>query len=423
MALEDFYPTEQELEKINNNLKVPDRVKTDSGISLRIQAADSDIDRGRDQFQPKALDSMASLAIENRIPLFLAGPASEEDHHWLGVNTKAHIYDAYVENGKLIYKAYFPITTSNRSVIEDVLAGLYDKVSVGFSMSPAEYYCSECNCPIASNQCPHDINDDIYFKIMDVVDNFEVSLVGVPMQSKARVLGKGVDMSDEIKKLAEQVKSLEGLTDDLKVKMFDAIGYKEEAAPAVQELPIPSTHTIQLNLELNQKSQELLDSLTQFKENLTGDKITSDTIQDNTMSEEKKEVIEPAVPAEEVAVETKEAPDGGPDEDAMIPGVLSAMKDTLAGLHEKMDAMHSKIDTMCTKMEYHLGTGQKAVESAVEEVAAEATPAEKSVVKEDKVERSTKSLEERLELPSKEIVSRKSSDEKLWERLNMAGGQ
>lgn len=403
----DFFPTDEELNLIVERLNIPLRPTKESGISLRVRAADDQIDRGKDQFQLKALDTMGKLAVENRIPFLQAAPSADKDHKWLSVNTLGHVYDYYVENGNLVYKIYMALAADKLTTLENIVKGNYDKVSVGFAIAPEDYMCSVCNIPIVDNTCPHMPEDEgVFTKINDVSDNFELSLVAVPMQPRARVLGKGVIMSEENKELAAAVEQ-----EAVKEVVPEQVVAKEEA-PTKEDPLLAAIKSFQNQLsnieeKVNAVEPSLVEKMENALKNITIDKISSDVTKDTPMEqvvETAESVVNPPVVEETTKEETAET------KDMSIEDCMKCMKD----LHDKVDNLHSKMDGL---MSYVLGTGQKAATEVEtkEEVAAAADPiveTEKSV--EQEVKRSTKSLEERVQ---EQTVTKKSIDELLWERL------
>lgn len=358
-----YHPNDDELELINSRNPIP--LRKDSGIVLRIHAVNREEDRGKDVFEEYAMERMGQLSVKNRIPILLAGDGDFSDHFWMSKNTKGFVFDYELKDNVLYYKAFFPLTSTNRPVVENILHGLYTKGSVGFAINPKDYICSACDRPIVSKECPHVPGDDgVFTKIKDVVDNFEYSLVAVPMVPDSGIpKQKGVILMQE-----EDVKVEENLV---------------ETEEKLEEIPVEKT--IKINLELNEESKNLLASLENFSKNLTNDKITyDDTIQDNKMSEEVIEQKE-----EEII----------PDSHAELMGCMKEMKDNLAGLHEKVDSLMAKMLEM----------------ESVEEPSE--TKEESKEEPEVEVKSTKKSFEERLneEIPD----HRKSVNDKLWERLTM----
>lgn len=187
---EDYLPTEEQLEIINR-----DHAKTTLSKSqvrvFELQSADTDVDRGFEHFTKKALTNMAALAVKNKIPFLLEG---DYDHQWRQKNTFGKVFDAKVEGKNLIYFAYIPVIEKTRSVLEAIMTGLYDKLSVGFSLDPKNYRCDVCNKSMMSTACPHipGMMDEktgkvVTVSILDVEDNYEISGVAVPMQPGAHI--------------------------------------------------------------------------------------------------------------------------------------------------------------------------------------------------------------------------------------------
>lgn len=192
-----YKPSAKDMEKIKAKSPLIGQYEV---FVFEFQAADTDVDRGFEHFTEGALKEMADLAIKNKIPFLMTSENNMcGDHDWKAMNTKGKVFDAYVEERKgggfnLIYKVYIPRIEKTKDILDGIFTGLYDKLSVGFSLSYEDFTCDLCpgNKSIADDECPHYPGGDYEGKtstctIRAVKDNFEISGVAVPMQPKAQV--------------------------------------------------------------------------------------------------------------------------------------------------------------------------------------------------------------------------------------------
>ena len=313
MKLSDFHPTDDELALINEREIGLDTIQKDDVVVLKILAADSNVDRGNDQFQPEALKRMAELAIANKIPMFLSYFGEPKDHDHKSVSARATCFDAFVENGDLIYKMVFPLSEFNIDFLNEVIHGVHNKVSVGFLISPDQYLCSICNEPIVSRDCPHEPGEGGCFcKIMDVVDNLELSFAGIPMQPRAHILGKEfVKMSEEIKAVEQEI-----------------IVKSEEIAFLATEAPVIEIEKV---LEVAEAPTVEEAPAKDIEENLINDKI----IIDSTATETQKMDTE----------------DLSGVRHAECLNALKELCNKCDALHNKVDALHTKVDALTSPPE------------------------------------------------------------------------
>lgn len=290
-----FIPDEGRLEKINKIAIAP--LEQKDVVVLTIKAAGSRIDRGDDQFQTSAHVKMAAKAIENEIPLLLS--KAQKDHNWLGFYTLGTVFDAYEKGGELFYEVYVAKTQKNLEDLEMVLAGHYKKVSVGFSMSPADYHCSSCNIPIVSKECPHQPGENgVYCKITDIEDNYEISIVAVPMQSEAQIMRSSMEGKTLENSPTDRINN-DTIEDST---LMEDTSKKEETVQAVEA---PATTPDPVSLAI----LEALKSLNTNIQGMTESVKAMDSKLDNLNTKEapKVEVAEPAAETETKAVSQEPA--------------------------------------------------------------------------------------------------------------------
>lgn len=90
-------------------------------------------------------------------------------------------------------KVYVPISVKNQDMIDGMLTGIYNKVSVGFAMGAENYSCSSCSKSLYSQDCPHypgskDEKGNVTVGLIKgVKDYYEISNVTVPCQPGAGI--------------------------------------------------------------------------------------------------------------------------------------------------------------------------------------------------------------------------------------------
>ena len=221
-SLEDYYPTDEELGEINANHSLVNMKKEDL-IVIPIRAADMEVDRGGEHFTKDALESF--------VPLY-KGKALLLDHNWTTDHEIGRIFDAKVVNDSLMVKAYIPMNVHNNKLINNILAGVHGRASVGFSMDIRNVTCDSCQQAVSrkgpptqgplessgymdsmtsifdEDNCPHkpgamdEYGNKTTVTLHKVADVMELSLVPVPMQTKSgtsRTLGyKSLDEKEQI---------------------------------------------------------------------------------------------------------------------------------------------------------------------------------------------------------------------------------
>ena len=190
---EDYHPTDDELAIINAGYSNTYLTPQDLFV-FNLESADQDIDRDNESFSDQALMDMARLSLDKA---FLV------DHQWNTPNHIGKIFAATVEDGKLKQKVYLLNDPMNDHITKNLLAGIYNKVSVGFSSAMEDMKCMSCKdgTSIYSNSCPHqpggmdEYGQKTFVNIGGVADYFEVSLVPIPAQRNAGIRRNTVQMS------------------------------------------------------------------------------------------------------------------------------------------------------------------------------------------------------------------------------------
>lgn len=236
--LVDYQPTEDELLLINKYALVD--LNPEDVVVFNVQAADKQIDRQYEQFTDEALRDMAELS---------KGKAFLTDHEWETEHQIGLIFDAAAIDGKLMQKVYVLNTEENKVLIKNILGGVFNKVSVGFSIDLADAICMSCrNKSIYSQDCPHmpggmdEEGNKTYISIKNVIDYFEVSIVPVPAQRDAGIRRNSLDSTKTltVNEVMEDVLGLDPLTTpegDLQVALgatLDETEKIEDAQPAEQ---------------------------------------------------------------------------------------------------------------------------------------------------------------------------------------------
>lgn len=181
----DYEPTDEELAQINAISKI-DLEKHDV-VVFTLQSADQNVDRQYEHFTSQALKSMAEKSVNKPILL---------DHYASTRSQVGKIFSASVAKQALMQKAYFPKTDRNLGIIEDIMNGLYDKLSVGFNMAWKDMICDSCGNSIISQKCAHYPGDKdekgnvVTMTLKDVTDYYETSLVAIPAQPAAHIMNQ-----------------------------------------------------------------------------------------------------------------------------------------------------------------------------------------------------------------------------------------
>ena len=312
-SAEDYLPSDEELSKINSLSNID--FKKDGVMVFTLVSADQNIDRSYDQFSNKALKDMAEMSPDK--PYL-------RDHSWKTESVVGKIFDAAVSKGRLIQKVYVPITSKNADVIQGMLHGTLNKVSVGFAMAPMDYVCSSCSKSLYSMECSHypgakdKEGKEVIGLIKGVKDYFEISNVAVPCQPAA-----GIRRSEQ-KSIDSTKEAIEGV--------------------------------IEAGQEFNKSVEDLVDKISNDK-SLGANPLEEINKEPETKATE--EVVEPAAPAEEVTV---------PAEKSVAPAAQEV--DLKAVIKEAFSEVASELKTLVAELKATIET-KKEAEKSVEDESTE----------------------------------------------------
>lgn len=158
-----------------------------------ISLCNNDIDRDYEKFTLESLNTLAPLMVGKTIVL---------DHHWSAKNQSARIFKTRVEkvegkktkDGEDFYHltalAYTIKSDASKDFVLNIDAGILKEVSVGVGVQ--KHTCSICGEEYYGEQCQHykgDIYDgqEMFVKLENINDAYEVSFVAVPAQAEAGV--------------------------------------------------------------------------------------------------------------------------------------------------------------------------------------------------------------------------------------------
>lgn len=183
-TMEDYKPSQEDMDVINKDHSNMD-LSRDAILTFTLRSADLAVDRSYEHFTEPALQKMAEMSV---------GKSFLMDHDWTTSSHIGKIYSASVENGSLLQKVYMLNDEFNKKTINNILAGIYNKVSVGFGVDLGAMMCDSCGTKSYYDEiCPHTVGSMDERKglttitIKDVSDYFEVSLVPVPAQRDAGI--------------------------------------------------------------------------------------------------------------------------------------------------------------------------------------------------------------------------------------------
>lgn len=199
-SAETYSPDEARLKKINS-MSLVSQTK-DSVITAPLVASNIKVDRGEERFTLKALETFSKL-YPNKPVL--------KDHDWSVRSIVGKVYDARVENEELVLDAYFLKTDGNMETVNNILGGVYSKLSVGFAADPNDMICSACLKSMFDFECEHQPGEilkdgsKVCLIYKDITDVYEVSLVAVPANEPCAIretktltsLGTNVTLADE----------------------------------------------------------------------------------------------------------------------------------------------------------------------------------------------------------------------------------
>lgn len=182
------------LDKINKFTRR--ELREEEVYTFPVTLCDNDIDRDCERFSDEALVSLSKLFV---------GKSGIFDHDPRGSNQTARIFDTEVVSDPqkltkdrrpykyLRAQAYMVRTEDNKSLIEEIDAGIKKEVSV--SCSSSKRICSICGNDITKNPCEHhkgrEYGSGMCHQILDgITDAYEWSFVAVPAQTNAGVTKK-----------------------------------------------------------------------------------------------------------------------------------------------------------------------------------------------------------------------------------------
>lgn len=183
--------TEDDMKKISTFTRR--EMSADEVYTFNVDLCNNDVDRDFEKFSVQTLNRLAKLFV---------GKTGIFDHSMKANDQKARVFDAYVEkiSGRktadgedfftLKAKAYMLNNEENKSLIDEIDAGIKKEVSVSCSVDKS--YCSICNTDNRHGRCEH-IKGKTYggklcFNILsDATDAYEFSFVAVPAQREAGI--------------------------------------------------------------------------------------------------------------------------------------------------------------------------------------------------------------------------------------------
>lgn len=233
---DDYRPTPEELKQINQIAGI-DLNKNDV-YSFVLESADDQVDRQGEAFDSAARDKAALLSINKA---FLT------DHTWDTAHHIGTIYDAKNENGNLLQKVFVMDIPENNKYIKNMLGGVYNKVSVGFSANLKDMHCMSCGngTSIYDSMCPHmpggydEKGMKTYILIKDISDYYETSLVPIPAQRNAGIRRR-MSLTVTPEMLEQMEKSTNGATTDGVIEKVDTIN---SGNTPLGDVTVPETTT------------------------------------------------------------------------------------------------------------------------------------------------------------------------------------
>lgn len=374
---DDYYPNEAQLAQINSFTKKT--LKKEDVLVFELQSADMAIDRGYEHFSSKAISSMAAMSPNKPVLM---------DHEWEAKATVGKIFDAKNQGGRLVQLAYFPITESNKAVTENILNGLYDKLSVGFAINLEDYQCDSCKKSMFSAACNHFPGEKqkdgspVTATIKDVSDYYEVSLVAIPMQPGAHV--RSVEKGQMIKALGSDLIQLSSGDVITLNEAREMIGWDSISDP-VDTINNDTTQVSVKEPEMPEKDIVGTELEAQVTPEVIAPEAPQAPAQDAPAAPAEKAVDAPEAPkAPEVVLLSKEDIAGLAEEvqtlkneikkdvevkvdSTEILEVLNAVSEALKSLTEKADALATKIDVVEKKLDIASSVSTKAVEALLAE--------------------------------------------------------
>lgn len=216
----DYYPTADELWVINQGYSNTELAPEDV-LVFSLSSANIDTDRQNEKFSDSALNDMAGLSLDKAFLI---------DHKWETSSQVGKIFAAEARDGQLFQKVYVLNDAMNDSITKNILAGIYNKVSVGFASNLKDMICDSCtDKSIYDSACPHmpgatdEKGNKTTVTIKSVNDYFEVSLVPIPAQRDAGIRRRSHTITSDMVKtfeetgkyFAESVKAISEVLDTL----------------------------------------------------------------------------------------------------------------------------------------------------------------------------------------------------------------
>lgn len=229
-------PRAGEIEEINKFTVRP--MSEDEVYVFSITLCDNEIDRDYERFSTESLSVLANLFI---------GKTGIFDHSLRSEDQTARIFSCLVKTDStrktsigepytyLTARAYMPRNEKNRSLIEEIDAGIKKETSVGCAVGKS--ICSICHKDVRKESCNH-LKGHLYSGkichriLSEPKDAYEWSFVAVPAQKEAGVTKK---FEGDIKKT---VKMLCNSSDDVilsKSELSEIYKYIEELSKMAKE--------------------------------------------------------------------------------------------------------------------------------------------------------------------------------------------
>lgn len=202
--------TEDDMKKISTFTRR--EMSADEVYTFNVDLCNNDVDRDFEKFSVQTLNRLAKLFV---------GKTGIFDHSMKANDQKARVFDAYVEkipgrktaDGEDFYtlkaKAYMLNNEENKSLIDEIDAGIKKEVSISCSVDKS--YCSICNTDNRHGRCEH-IKGKTYggklcFNILsDATDAYEFSFVAVPAQREAGITKSFLNTKD--RKMQDIIKTI-----------------------------------------------------------------------------------------------------------------------------------------------------------------------------------------------------------------------
>ena len=235
--MNDFKSAKSDIEKINCFSKK--KLSEDEVYIFTVKLCNNDIDRDFEKFSVDALKGLR--------PLFI-GKTGIFDHSMKSADQKARIFDTFLEkengsttaDGEALYtlkaRAYMLKREENKTLIDEIEAGIKKEVSVSCSMNSS--ICSICGKDKRKGGCQHvsgkSYGEKLAYTILDApTDAYEFSFVAVPAQREAGVTKAFKQKEYDMESILNTIKSCAGEVTLSKTQADEISSYidnlKEEA--------------------------------------------------------------------------------------------------------------------------------------------------------------------------------------------------